>query len=78
MGKGFSAASLERQFGASAHEMEPNPNLSLTTLSDKNQKDSAINQSFQTDIINTETKTNLLEVLLEPEHQCNHNEALNL
>ncbi|MEO6136525.1 MAG: relaxase/mobilization nuclease domain-containing protein [Ginsengibacter sp.] len=77
LGKGYSATSLERQFNSS-QEIGANPNLSPINLSDKNQKDSGINKSFQKDNSNPATTTNLMEGLLEPEYPNNNNDALNL
>ncbi len=77
LGKGYSAASLERQFN-SPHEIRANSNLNTTTLPDKKQTDSGINKSFQTDNSTTKIKSNFLEVLLDPEYQNLHNEVLNL
>jgi hypothetical protein len=76
-GKGFSAASLERQFN-STHELGANTNLNTSILSDNKQSDSGLNKSLKTDNSTTKIKSNLLEVLLDPEYQHFHNEVLNL
>ena len=77
LGKGYSAASLERQFN-STYEIRANSNLNASTLPDKKQPDSGLNKSFQTNNSTTKIKSNLLEVLLDPEYQNFNNEVLNL
>ena len=77
LGKGFSVASLERQFN-SPHEIGANSNFNTSSLLDKKQTYFGLNKSFQTDNSTTEIKSNLLEVLLDPEYQNLHNEVLNL